>query len=73
MDEPEVVYSLLPQMKISKEVSKNIKVMLGGQGGDELFYGYSWHTQTSTSFRNKLEDFSFINKVKIILNVIIKL
>ncbi|WP_323593462.1 asparagine synthase (glutamine-hydrolyzing) [Aliarcobacter butzleri] len=70
MDEPEVGYSLLPQMKISKEVSKNIKVILGGQGGDELFYGYGWHTQVSTSLRHKLEDFNFIDKLKVISNVL---
>lgn len=70
MDEPEVGYSLLPQMKISKEVSKNIKVILGGQGGDELFYGYGWHTQVSTSLRNKLEDFDFMDKLKVISNVL---
>lgn len=70
MDEPEVGYSLLPQMKISKEVSKNIKVILGGQGGDELFYGYGWHTQTATSLRNKLDDFTFIDKLKVIFNVL---
>lgn len=70
MDEPEVGYSLLPQMKISKEVSKNTKVILGGQGGDELFYGYGWHTQTSTSLRNKLDDFSFIDKLKVIFNIL---
>lgn len=70
MDEPEMGYSLLPQMKISKEVTKNIKVILGGQGGDELFYGYGWHTQVSTSLRSKLKDFDFIDKLKVILNVL---
>lgn len=45
MDEPEVGFSLLSQMKISKEVAKDLKVILGGQGGDELFYGYGWHTE----------------------------
>lgn len=70
MDEPEVGYSLLSQMKISKEVSKNIKVVLGGQGGDELFYGYDWHTQIATSLRNKLLDFDFIYKLKAILNIL---
>lgn len=70
MDEPEVGYSLLPQMKISKEVSKNIKVILGGQGGDELFYGYGWHTQISTPIINRLEDFSFKDTLKVVLNFI---
>jgi asparagine synthase (glutamine-hydrolysing) len=71
MDEPELGYSLLPQMEISKEVSKDLKVILGGQGGDELFYGYGWHTQVSTSVKNSINDFSFLNKIRVIKNILL--
>ncbi len=72
MDEPELGYSLIPQMKISEAVSKDLKVILGGQGGDELFYGYGWHTQIATSIKNKIKDFNFINKIKVIKNIFLK-
>ena len=47
---PQVVYHLdypvagpgsLPQFMVSREVAKHIKVVLGGQGGDEIFGGYA--------------------------------
>lgn len=43
MDEPTAGHSLIAQSSISQEVSKHTKVILGGQGGDELFFGYGWY------------------------------
>ena len=40
-DSPIFDSSILPTFLISKYVSKSVKVLLGGDGGDELFGGYS--------------------------------
>ncbi len=65
MDEPEVGYSLIPQLEISKVVARDIKVILGGQGGDELFYGYGWHSQLFGGLFSTLSDVSFSHKLKV--------
>ncbi|WP_272152046.1 asparagine synthase (glutamine-hydrolyzing) [Tenacibaculum aiptasiae] len=39
-EEPFADYSGIPSIAIFKEVSKKYKVVLTGDGGDELFYGY---------------------------------
>lgn len=41
MDEPTVGPGLFPQYIVSREASKQVKVVLGGQGGDEIFGGYT--------------------------------
>jgi asparagine synthase (glutamine-hydrolysing) len=40
MDEPAAGPGLFPQYFVSKLASANVKVVLGGQGGDEIFGGY---------------------------------
>lgn len=40
MDEPTAGPGVFPQFFVSKLASKNVKVVLGGQGGDEIFGGY---------------------------------
>ena len=40
LDHPIVGPGSFPQFMVSKLVSKNVKVILGGQGGDEIFCGY---------------------------------
>ncbi|MFH1320659.1 MAG: asparagine synthase (glutamine-hydrolyzing) [Bacteroidota bacterium] len=41
MDEPAAGPGLFPQYMVSKLASKEVKVVLGGQGGDEVFGGYA--------------------------------
>jgi asparagine synthase (glutamine-hydrolysing) len=40
MDEPAAGPGLFPQYFVSKLARENVKVVLGGQGGDEIFGGY---------------------------------
>jgi asparagine synthase (glutamine-hydrolysing) len=41
MDEPAAGPGLFPQYIVSRLASNNVKVCLGGQGGDEIFGGYA--------------------------------
>lgn len=41
MDEPVAGPGLFPQYMVSKLASEHVKVVLGGQGGDEIFSGYA--------------------------------
>ena len=41
MDEPAAGPGLFPQAMVSELASRHVKVVLGGQGGDEIFGGYA--------------------------------
>jgi asparagine synthase (glutamine-hydrolysing) len=41
MDEPVAGPGLFPQYMVSRLAAQNVKVVLGGQGGDEIFGGYT--------------------------------
>ena len=41
LDEPVAGPGMFPQYMVSKLASENVKVVLGGQGGDEIFGGYA--------------------------------
>ncbi|MDO8608020.1 MAG: asparagine synthase (glutamine-hydrolyzing) [Phaeospirillum sp.] len=40
MDDPAADYAALPTFKLAREARKQVKVILSGEGGDELFAGY---------------------------------
>jgi len=45
MDYPEVGPGIYPQYWVCRLARKHVKVILGGQGGDELFFGYPFILQ----------------------------
>ena len=40
MDDPAADYAILPSWKLAREAAKELKVVLSGEGGDEMFAGY---------------------------------
>jgi asparagine synthase (glutamine-hydrolysing) len=40
LDDPTADYAILPSYKLAREARKSVKVVLSGEGGDELFAGY---------------------------------
>lgn len=66
-EEPFADYSGIPSIAIFKEVSKKYKVVLTGDGGDELFYGYPHYYKKYILYKSFgllkiLSRFSFIPK-----------
>jgi asparagine synthase (glutamine-hydrolysing) len=53
-DEPYTDTSGIPTMIVSKLASKHVKVVLSGEGGDELFFGYGTH-----NWAKRLNSFPF--------------
>jgi asparagine synthase (glutamine-hydrolysing) len=45
MDEPLADPSIIPTYYLCKATSERVKVCLSGDGGDELFAGYSWYLE----------------------------
>ncbi len=54
IDEPIADYAILPTFKLASIASKNFKVAITGEGGDELFGGYGRYKKTQRFlFKNK--------------------
>lgn len=43
LDEPDANYSILPLYFLNRLAAKDVKVVLSGEGADELFAGYQWY------------------------------
>lgn len=48
-DEPHANLSAVPLYYLSQLAAKDVKVVLSGEGADELFGGYDWYIQSSAS------------------------
>jgi asparagine synthase (glutamine-hydrolysing) len=46
LDEPVEAASVFGKYHVAQIVSESVKVVLGGQGGDELFGGYDWYVKS---------------------------
>lgn len=58
LDEPVEAASVFGKYHVAQIVSQSVKVVLGGQGGDELFGGYDWYIKslfTAALFGARLE------------------
>tara|TARA_B100000989_G_scaffold298746_1_gene289562 strand:+ start:11579 stop:13333 length:1755 start_codon:yes stop_codon:yes gene_type:complete len=57
-DDPILDYAIVPTFKLAQVAKKDVKVILSGEGGDEIFAGYGRHRKIMRPFLNKS---SFIN------------
>jgi len=52
-DEPYAVSSMMPYYYVSKLAARDRKVILGGDGGDEVFAGYRWQKEIFSKMKNR--------------------
>lgn len=64
MDEPAVGPGIIPQFSVCQLAAENVKVVLGGQGGDEIFAGYSRYFLTYEDIPSTGQHFSTSTTVK---------
>lgn len=58
MTEPMASYDVIAFYLLSEKVSKDVKVVMSGQGADEVFGGYFWYPQMDAAQGTALERFS---------------
>jgi len=58
MTEPMVSHDVIAFYLLSERVSKEVKVVMSGQGADEVFGGYFWYPKMNASTGTPLERFS---------------
>ncbi|WP_046776850.1 N-acetylglutaminylglutamine amidotransferase [Streptomyces yangpuensis] len=56
MSEPMVSHDAVAFHMLSEQVSKEVKVVLCGQGADEVFAGYHWYPQIASACRAGADD-----------------
>ena len=52
-DDPILDYAIVPTFKLAQIASKDVKVILSGEGGDEIFAGYGRHRKIKRLFLKK--------------------
>ena len=62
IDEPIADYAILPTFKMAGEASKNFKVALSGEGGDELFAGYGRYKSLRSPYKGAFRKLSFLSQ-----------
>jgi len=67
-DEPFAISSAIPLYYIAKLASEKVKVVLSGDGSDEVFAGYEWRY----SYANKLKNLNYVpsSLAKLIINIL---
>lgn len=58
MTEPMVSHDVIAFYLLSERVSREVKVVMSGQGADEVFGGYFWYPQMDASTGSSLQRFS---------------
>ncbi|MBK9442883.1 MAG: N-acetylglutaminylglutamine amidotransferase [Comamonadaceae bacterium] len=58
MTEPMVSHDVIAFYLLGEKVSKEVKVVMSGQGADEVFGGYFWYPQMNAAEGSALERFS---------------
>ncbi len=58
MTEPMVSHDVIAFYLLSEKVSKEVKVVMSGQGADEVFGGYFWYPKMNAESGSPLERFS---------------
>ncbi len=66
-DEPHANLSAVPLYYLSSLASKDVKVVLSGEGADELFGGYDWYIQSTPSKIYKKLPLSFRKRMSKLL------
>ena len=62
IDEPVADYAILPTLKMAREASKNFKVALSGEGGDELFAGYGRYKSLKNPYKGAFKKLKFLEQ-----------